>query len=162
MVNISLYKCSCDNKVVNKLPYMTYVSSVTGIFREPANVLSMDLRLDTSNPDFKKDFNYVYVTEFERFYYVASITYERNNIINVKLTIDVLMSYYNGIQTLTGFIERCENPNLANNNIIDTRRVIAQGTKITEKSLTYKNNFFYEGVNRGVYVLNGSLLRYGN
>lgn len=78
------------------------------------------------------DFNYVYIPDLNRYYYVENYTYITNNLVELNLRIDVLMTYREGIYKLDGFIDR--NEFTYNPEIVDTKQVVMCGytTKTTE------------------------------
>ena len=62
--------------------------------------------------------NYAYITEYQRCYYVDSVTVGRNGMYIVQLSVDVLMTYVDGIKNLTATISRQENIGI--NDIVDS------------------------------------------
>ena len=69
---------------------------------------------------------------------MSNITSIRNNLWEIELTIDILMSYKDAIKNLRGFIDR--NENSFNRNIIDKNVIFEQGV---EKNIhTISSNVF--------------------
>ena len=62
--------------------------------------------------------NYAYIVDYKRYYYVDSVTVGRNGMYIVQLSVDVLMSYADGIKNLTATISRQENIGI--NDIVDS------------------------------------------
>lgn len=62
--------------------------------------------------------NYAYIADYQRFYYVDSVTVGRNAMYVVQLSVDVLMSYADGIKNLSATISRQENIGI--NDIVDS------------------------------------------
>ena len=62
--------------------------------------------------------NYAYIPDYKRYYYVDSVTVGRNGIYIVQLSVDVLMSYADGIKNLSATISRQENIGI--NDIVDS------------------------------------------
>lgn len=62
--------------------------------------------------------NYAYIPDYNRYYFVDSVSVGRNGMYVVKLSIDVLMTYSNGIKNLNCTISRQENIGI--NDIVDT------------------------------------------
>lgn len=95
-----LYVNNSDNAKINK--------SLT-------TVMTTDVKLkdDTENinpviilsPSISSNFNYVYLQDFDRYYFVNSMTYSQQKYI-VNLGIDVLMSFKTGIYNLNVIANR--------------------------------------------------------
>ena len=62
--------------------------------------------------------NYVYISDYGRYYYVDSVTVGRNGIYIVQLSVDVLMTYAEAIKNLSATISRQENIGI--NDIVDS------------------------------------------
>ena len=62
--------------------------------------------------------NYAYIADYQRYYYVDSVTVGRNGMYIVQLSVDVLMSYADGIKNLSATISRQENIGI--NDIVDS------------------------------------------
>ena len=62
--------------------------------------------------------NYAYIADYQRYYYVDSVTIGRNGMYIVQLSVDVLMSYADGIKNLSATISRQENIGI--NDIVDS------------------------------------------
>ena len=62
--------------------------------------------------------NYAYIADYQRYYYVDSVTVGRNGMYAVQLSVDVLMSYADGIKNLSATISRQENIGI--NDIVDS------------------------------------------
>lgn len=62
--------------------------------------------------------NYAYIADYNRYYYVNSVTVGRNGMYIVQLSVDVLMSYVEGIKNLSATLSRQENIGI--NDIVDS------------------------------------------
>lgn len=62
--------------------------------------------------------NYAYIADYQRYYYVDSVTVGRNGMYIVQLLVDVLMTYVDGIKNLSATISRQENIGI--NDIVDS------------------------------------------
>ncbi len=63
--------------------------------------------------------NYAYIEDYNRYYFVESVSVGRSGMYVVKLKVDVLMTYANGIKNLNTIITRQENIGI--NDIIDDK-----------------------------------------
>lgn len=84
------------------------------------------------------DFNYVYIPDLSRYYFVENYTYLTNNLVELNLRIDVLMTYRVGIGQLYGFIDRNEFQH--NLGIIDNKQVVQVG--YTTKTIEVETEIF--------------------
>ena len=62
--------------------------------------------------------NYAYIADYQRYYYVDSVTVGRNGMYVVQLSVDVLMTYADAIKNLSATISRQENIGI--NDIVDS------------------------------------------
>lgn len=85
---IVTYWNTSDNNYVNK--NITQVASIQGTLRNETEVVDPTIIMEVDHPN---KFNYLYIQEFARYYYVRSIRSLRNNLIEVSAHCDVLMTY---------------------------------------------------------------------
>ena len=57
------------------------------------------------------DFNYAYIPDFNRYYFIESIEVTPNKIYNISLRCDVLESFKNDILASSGFVNQQTTPN---------------------------------------------------
>lgn len=98
---IITYWNTSDNNVVNK--NITQVESITGTLRNETEVVDPTILMQVDHPN---KFNYMYIQEFKRYYYVNSIRSVRNNLVEVNAHCDVLMTYKAQLMDLEAVIER--------------------------------------------------------
>ena len=132
-MKITLYKNSATPNRVDKTDFLTKVSTLEGVLRDETSVTNMDITIEYNSVP---TFNYCYVPLFNRYYYITDITSIRNNVWELTLSVDVLMTYKDGIYSCKGFVERNEDEN--NPNIVDNKRVIEQGCDVEEYTITNK------------------------
>lgn len=131
----TLYKNSAEINRVDKTQYLEMVGTISGIYREGVSVTDLSITIEYPT---MIDFNYVYIPEFKRYYFVTDITIVRYNLYEISLSIDILMSYKDGISKLPAFIERNEND--FNDDLIDNKRVVSQGFDV--EVITRTNEVF--------------------
>lgn len=120
-----LYKNSAEPHRVDKQFHLTSVGSIFGIYRDNVSITSMAILIEYNKPI---DFNYIYIPNLNRYYFVTEVTIVRTNLYEISLSIDILMSYKDGIKKLKGFIDR--NEEFYDDDIIDNKRVAVQGQEI--------------------------------
>lgn len=104
-MTIRLYLNSSPANYVNKS--ITQVGSdLVGYLREASSVVDPVITIERSDPT---GFNYVYIPEFNRYYFVEGIGSDLNNLVSISLHVDVLMTYKAQIATMKAVIKRQEN-----------------------------------------------------
>ena len=102
-VRITLYKNTSLNNVVEK--NIALIGEVLGNMRDNVSITNPSFLIDTSSIDVSLA-NYVYVENFQRYYYISSVDIVRTNLWRINLKVDVLMSYKDYILDLSCFISR--------------------------------------------------------
>lgn len=64
--------------------------SINGSMKNETNIIDPDILIDHNNP---VNFNYCYIPEFGRYYFIKNIQLIRTNIWEIVLHVDVLMSH---------------------------------------------------------------------
>ena len=137
-MKIYAYKLWGEKNRVDKSGYMTRIREYDGTLRDEINIVNPTIRISL---DSVPDFNYLTIPDLgNRWYFVDSYNIVRNNVYDLELSIDVLMTYKTAINNIRGFIER--NEFTFNNDIIDKKRVIEQGVDASVVHLT--NNVIFE------------------
>lgn len=144
-MDIVLYNNSAEPNRVDKSSFITEKRRISITLKDSSSITNMSIRLKLNN---NPDFNYAHIPLFNRYYFVTDIRSIRNNIWEISLTVDVLMSYKDAIYEQIGFIDRNEYD--YNDDIIDKKRVISQGFDIEQHVVT--NSLFN---NIGSYILTG-------
>lgn len=105
---ISLFKTVSENNRVVKT--LTDEKQLSGELRNQTSVLNPSIRIESA--DNISAYNYAYIPEFGRYYYITDIHIVRTNCWTVSFRCDVLMSYSDQIKAITGVVVRQEsNPN---------------------------------------------------
>lgn len=102
-MDIYLYKTVDDDNVINKtLTDELLISNVK--LKSPVNINNPVLTL-TANHDLK-NYNYVYIPEFEKYYFIENVTLQSNNINVITLRVDVLKTYEEDILNSYLYVEK--------------------------------------------------------
>ena len=102
---ISLFKTDSENNRVVKV--LTDEKQLSGELRNQTSVLNPTIRIESA--DNISGYNYCYISEFGRYYYITDIVSVRTNCWAVSMRCDVLMSYKDEIRTIVGIVLRQEN-----------------------------------------------------
>ena len=140
---INLYKNSSDIIEVNK--NINEVLSLTGTIKEGTSFTTPSILIELSNIEkyyelvdsndneivddlddivdasliTLNDFNYAYITEFKRYYYINDIVVENNRLFRLNMSVDVLMSFKDYYLELDALVSR--NEYLYDDNIEDDK-----------------------------------------
>lgn len=125
-----LYRNSAELDVVDKTPYLEQVAVITGVFRDIASLVNLSVTIEYNSVP---DFNYVYIGVFKRYYTVTGVTSIRNNLWEISLSIDVLMTYKDVVLSTTAFVDRNEFE--YNANLVDTKNVVEEEFEYTVTEL---------------------------
>lgn len=101
---ISLFKTASENNRVVK--ELTDEKQLSGELRNQTSVLNPKIRIESAENI--AGYNYCYIPEFGRYYYIVDITSVRTRVWEVSMRCDVLMSYSVQIKALRPIIEREE------------------------------------------------------
>ena len=107
---ISLFKTASENNRVVKT--LTDEKQLSGELRNQTSVLNPSIRIESA--DNISAYNYAYISEFGRYYYITDIVSVRTNCWTVSLRCDVLMSYKDEIQGLNVILNNTQENGLSN------------------------------------------------
>lgn len=107
---ISLFKTNSENNRVVKT--LTDEKQLSGELRNQTSVLNPSIRIESE--DNISTYNYAYISEFGRYYYITDIVSARTNCWVVSLRCDVLMSYRDEIQGLNVILDNTQETGLSN------------------------------------------------
>ena len=103
-MRIILYQNTSPANMVNKSP--TQVGVLEGVLRAPTSIINPVISIEYANP---VGFNYIYIQEFGRYYFVNGISIESDKLIVVSAHVDVLKTYATAIANFDAVVKRNEN-----------------------------------------------------
>lgn len=127
MGSIILYKNASDARTVTKT--LSGAASYEFIPRGSFTVTGGTARIESATN--LSGYNYAYIEDFNRYYFIDGITSERANIWLFNLRCDVLMTYATQIKNLTGTIDRSET--LRDGYLTDSQYIAKQYKQIVTK-----------------------------
>jgi hypothetical protein len=93
-----------NNSEVNKInKVLTDSISLQGTLRNETSVVSPEILIEIENPS---GFNYAYIPEFGRYYFITDMVSVRNNLWRVLMNVDVLESFKSQILSQNCIIEK--------------------------------------------------------
>ena len=143
-MTISLYKLTCDPRVVNKSSYLTAAqvwvdqigSEHVAIGTLRTSCSETDPRITFEIPNDKTDlFNYLYIAELAKYYFVRDKIMVRSGLLEVICHEDVLMTWHNAITSSSGYILRSESG--YNDFIVDPKRILSTRETVSIIDHTY-------------------------
>lgn len=111
------YKSTAEKNRMDKTNYLTEIIQTSGTLRRATSIIAPEFEFIYNKVP---DFNYVYIPNFNRYYFIDNIVSLRNNVWTLSLSVDVLMSFKDQIKECDGFIARNEFE--FNHYLIDNRR----------------------------------------
>lgn len=89
-MNATFYVLSDDDRKINK---NLNVLSITLDLNIRADIDFINPRLLITRENFNQGFNYVYIEDWKAYYFITSITYMAKGVYDIRLHIDVLMTF---------------------------------------------------------------------
>lgn len=130
-MNILLYKTTNANNDLNKT--ISNKVELVGALRDASSIIAPSILIQ-SNPI---GYNYAYIPEFGRYYYIKNITAFRKGAYIVDLKCDVLMSFKEEILNMSGIVSRLTSGDEYANRDIKTkclethRKIVFENTPFT-------------------------------
>lgn len=140
-----LYTCTCDRKKVNKASALENGTRVTDTFRikENCSILSPVIQLATTTIESGElklhALNYAYIQRFNRYYFITDIKYMNDNLVEISMDIDVLMTYAGKILDSSQEVTRSESIN--SKNFIDSERPVQSNKILQVGNAQFLGNF---------------------
>lgn len=108
-MEITLYT---NNSEKNKLEKnLANAKEFSGNLREESSIINPSILIQTENPS---SFNYAYIPEFKRYYFIIDAVSVRTNIWRLSLHTDVLMSFKDGIKNAPVILSDTESTGATN------------------------------------------------
>lgn len=101
--------------------------------RLPTNVLNPSILVKGILTDFVH-YNYAYIPEFARYYFIKNIESMSNELVTIHLSVDVLMSFKDQIKNLTAVVMRSQTYN--NSFLSDSQLPLYSYTHTVTKSFS--------------------------
>lgn len=109
-MQITLYKCTAENNRVDKSSYLSSAVNINVTLKQMTSVMNPTMTItDSAGSLDVTSYNYLYIPDWNRYYFINNITSVRNGLWEISASIDVLHTYRNGIRGLKGVILRQEN-----------------------------------------------------
>ena len=100
-MDINFYYNSSDNRCITKK--LTDKKTISGTLRDETSIINPIIIINNTTPI---RYNYAYIPEFKRYYYINNIESVRNNVWKLYLQVDPLMSFKGDILALKVVAEK--------------------------------------------------------
>ena len=109
-MNITFYKNSSEKEKIGKS--LSSGLTLSGNLRDECSITSPSILVEATS---LVDYNYCYIPEFKRYYFISDITSVRNNLWRVSLKCDVLESFKSDILNSSCIVKKQQNQSYSNN-----------------------------------------------
>lgn len=128
-MNITLYKLTQNRLLIAKNVNSYQSKILTGSLKSYVDISNPTITIEATYNDIMI-YNYVYIKDLSRYYFITNITLLDNNLIELSLHVDVLKTYQSYITQFYGYVERSYNQ--GNNLISDNLLPLLESDYITE------------------------------
>lgn len=129
-MKIELYKSESDAKTINKV--LKNKIELEGTFREETSLISPQILIQSDPKLFL--YNYMYIPDFDRYYFINNISSYRQNLIIIEARVDVLMSFKDEFLLNAGIVANSET---VFNMLLENNEIPVQiNQKITDRVFT--------------------------
>ena len=111
-MQINLFTCNAERNRVNKSAYLSNRFVLDGALRDSTSAMNISIRVEKSNPVIYH-YNYMYIAEFDRYYFIDDISSIRTDLWEISATVDVLMSFKDDILLTNCILDKVENEAVA-------------------------------------------------
>ena len=136
-MQIEFYKNSSEKNKIGKS--ISNKLTLSGNLRDECSITSPSILVESTS---LVNYNYCYIPEFKRYYFISDIVSVRNNLWRVSLKCDVLESFKSDILKLSCIVDKQQNQSYNNN--IDDGSYINRADSFVEIA-NYQNGFNSSG-----------------
>lgn len=97
-----------------------------------------DFELLIKNTNFNLEYNYCFIPDLNRYYFIENIEKMNGSIYKIRITVDVLKSFSSQIENINAIITKSENPD---NNFVDCEK----SENYTSEVINLTDNFNHSG-----------------
>ena len=112
-MQINLFVCNAEKNRVDKNNYLGNRFAIDGVIKDTTSAVDILIKIEKTNP-LENNYNYLYVPDFKRWYFITDIINVHNKIWVIKAHVDVLQTFKNDIKTSMAIIDKNELQNISN------------------------------------------------
>ena len=154
-VSVTFYNCGDDKRVMSKT--LTTGISASAELYDPTSLINPRLRVGYNTN--LLGYNYMYISQFGRYYFINNITTDSGGALIIEGEVDVLQTYKTEISALSAIVVRGARKNQSGSNrstwIEDPRLPIQSGRAV--KAILFENsdlNIDTAGLTSNNFILN--------
>lgn len=127
-MQIDLFNCKAERNRVNKSGFLSSRFTLQGALRDETSVTNPIIMIEKESNPVSYYYNYMYISEFGRWYFIDDIVSVRNKLWEIHASCDVLFSFMNDIKSSYGIIDKYEDQPTSNvyfddgSFVMDTRK----------------------------------------
>ena len=106
------------------------------VMRNDFDITAFELLIKDTN--FNSEYNYCYIQDLGRYYFIESVEKMNGTIYKIRLTVDVLKSFSTQIENINAIITKSENPD---DNFVDCEK----SENYTSEVINLTDNFNHSG-----------------
>lgn len=145
-MEITFFECNSPVIMVDKV--VENGITVNGKLRENSSILTPSFNIES---DVIPSFNYCYIPQFNRYYYITDITSVNSKIVRIECKVDVLKSFSTDIKNSLGKTKQA----IKNNGYYEKTEIGVEVRKDTEK-VDFPNKPFDENGSIILVAINGT------
>jgi len=130
-INVDFYTFSKKENSTAQ-PNPAYKTTYACVLKDSCGILNPSITLNLGTSGNPASFNYAYISDFQRYYFVDEWTFEQGTW-TASMHVDTLATYKTGIGLSTQYVLRAADNSAWNGNIIDGYYTTKGGASITEK-----------------------------
>src|SRR5574344_1501022 len=115
-MTVIFYKYNGIKNKINKI-LENGLSIQDVIIKNDFDITNFELLI--KNNIFNSEYNYCYIQDLERYYFIESVERMNGTIYKIRVSVDVLKSYANQIENINAIITKSEKPN---NNFVNCEK----------------------------------------
>lgn len=119
---ITLYKSKSEPYRADKTSFLSDSIEYSGTLRDTCSVINPTFTIESY--DDLSQYNYCYIPDFHRYYYISSIDVVQNGLWAFTCHVDVLMTYNKDFRKLNAIVARQSNKNNCNLYLTDDKLLI--------------------------------------
>ena len=112
-MQINLFTYPKEKNRINKSEYLTNRFVMDGYLKNDTSIIEPIILIEKTNPALY-DYNYLYIPEFKRYYFITNIKQVRHNLWEISAKVDPLYSFMTEILANKCIIQKAENSPDAN------------------------------------------------
>lgn len=113
-MQISLFRCTAENNRVDKTNYISGRYAINGFLKNKTSCENPVIEIEKASNPITYDYNYMYIDEFKRYYYITDIVNVSANRWEIHAHVDVLFSFIGDIRKMRVIIDKSEDETNAN------------------------------------------------